>query len=67
MKNILAVLITIMLFVGLFYLLTFKIVNMIILCILLVGLGLFVFAGLLEIVSNVIDQIKHDLKRKKLK
>ena len=67
MKNILPVLITILLLAGLFYIMTFKIVNMIIVCILLTGLGLFVFAGTLEIVSNVIDGIKHDIKRKKAK
>ena len=67
MKSILPVLITILLLAGLFYIMTFKIVNMIILCILLIGLGLFAFAGTLEIVSNVIEGIKHDIKRKKAK
>lgn len=67
MKNILSVLITIILLSGFFYIMTFKIVNMIIVCILLIGLGLFAFAGTLEIVSNVIEKIKHDIKRKKSK
>lgn len=67
MKNILPVFITILLFAGLFYIMTFKIVNMIILCILIIGLGVFAFAGTLEIVSNVIEGIKQDIKRKKVK
>lgn len=67
MKNILPVIVTILLLAGLFYIMTFKIVNMIILCILVIGLGVFAFAGTLEIVSNVIDEIKQDIKRKKAK
>lgn len=67
MKNILPVLITILLLAGLFYIMTFKIVNMIILSILVIGLGVFVFAGTLEIVSDVIEGIKHDIKRNKAK
>lgn len=65
MKNLLPYLATLLVCALGIYLMTFDIVIISIAILLLVGLGLFAFVGLSEIMHDVIENIKDDIKRKK--